>query len=44
MDFRGQKLSEDIYQAVIAAFSVAAFILGYAQGCATPTAAVPARR
>ena len=41
MDFRGQKMAEDVYQAVIAAFSVAAFILGYAQGCARRAAACP---
>ncbi len=33
MDYQGQKLAEDIYQVVIAAFSVVAFIAGYWQGC-----------
>ena len=33
MDFVGQKLAEDIYQVVIIAFSVVAFIAGYAQRC-----------
>ena len=31
MDFHGQKLAEDIYQVVIIAFSVVAFVAGYSQ-------------
>ena len=31
VDFRGQKLAEELYQVVIVAFSVVAFVTGYSQ-------------
>jgi uncharacterized membrane protein YgcG len=33
-DFHGQKLSEDMYQIIIALFSAVAFVAGYTQECA----------
>ena len=31
VDFRGQKLAEELYQVVVVAFSVVAFVTGYSQ-------------